>query len=55
MPYIRDEITYSCRYTDRMKEHPNILMKNLVRNIKIPRRLKRRLPTKHIYLIGATL
>jgi len=43
--YIRDEIRrHSQRYADRMKEHPNILTKNLMRSIKTPRRLKRRIP-----------
>jgi len=45
VPYVRDEIRrHSRRYADRMKEHPNILTKNLMRSIKTPRRLKRRLP-----------
>jgi len=45
MPYVKDEIRrHSRRYVDRMKEHPNILMKNFMRNIKTPYKLKRRLP-----------
>jgi len=43
MPYIRNKIRRHCqRYADRMKEHPNIFTKNLVRSIKTPRRLKRK-------------
>jgi hypothetical protein len=43
--YVRDEIRrLSQRYADRMEEHPNILTKNLMRSVKTPRRVKRRLP-----------
>jgi len=52
VPYVRDKIKkHSQRYVDRMKEHPNILMKNLMRSVKTPRRLKRRF----MHLIGAIL
>jgi hypothetical protein len=45
MPYVRDEIKrFNQRYADRMKEHPNILTKNLMRSIKIQDSLKKRLP-----------
>jgi len=45
MLYIRDEIRkHSWKYADRIKEHPNILMKNLMRSIKTLRRLKTKLP-----------
>jgi len=42
VPYVRDEIRRHSRiYADRMKEHPNILMKNFMRSVKIRRREKR--------------
>jgi len=45
VPHVRDEIRrHNRRYADRMKEHPNIRTKNLMRSVKTPRRLKRRLP-----------
>jgi len=61
VPYVRDEIRKHCqRYTDKMEEHPspfreNILTKNLMRSIKIPRRLKKRLPQDLWRLSGAIL
>jgi len=43
--YVRDEIkTLSQRYADRMEEHPNILVINLMKQVETTRRLKRRLP-----------
>jgi hypothetical protein len=33
---------HSQRYADRIKKHPN--MKNLMKSVKTPHRLKRRLP-----------
>jgi hypothetical protein len=45
VPYIRDEIKIlSQKYADKMEDHRNILTINLMRSIKIPRRLKRRFP-----------
>jgi len=45
MQYVRDDTRrYNGRYADRMKEHPNILTKNLMESVKIPCRLKGRLP-----------
>jgi len=43
--HVLDKIRrHSRRYADRMKEHPKIFTKNLMRSIKIPCRLKGRLP-----------
>jgi len=45
VPYVKDEIRrHSWRYADRMKEHLNILIKNVMKNVKTPYRLKKRLP-----------
>jgi len=41
MLYVRDEIR---RHADKMKEHLNILTKNLMRSLKTPRKLKKSLP-----------
>jgi len=45
VPYVKDEIK---RLGHRMEEHPNILATNLMRDAKISRRLKRKLPQDYI-------
>jgi len=58
VPYVRNEIRRrSQKYIDRMKDHLNILTKNLIRNVKTPRRLKKDLHTIYvpIYVTGAIL
>jgi hypothetical protein len=45
VPYIKDEIRkHSQRYAGRMEKRPNIFMKNLMRSVKTPHRLKKRFP-----------
>jgi hypothetical protein len=45
LPYVRDEIKkYSQRYADSIEKHPTYLMRNFMRSIKTPRRLKKGLP-----------
>jgi len=42
---VRDEIKkFSQRFIDRIEEHPNILMTNLINKVKTTYRLKRKLP-----------
>jgi len=43
--YVRSKMkSLSERYIDRMGEHPNILAIKLMKEVKITRRLKRKLP-----------
>jgi len=54
VPYVRDEIKrYSQKYADRMKEHPNILMKNEKRQDYI--QTKKKASTRSMHLTGAIL
>jgi len=46
VPYIKDEIKrFGQGYTNRIKEHPNILATNVMKEVKTTRRLKRKLPS----------
>jgi len=43
--YVKNEIRkHNQRCAGRMEKHSNIFMKNLMRNVKTPHKLKRRFP-----------
>ena len=45
VPYVKDEVrNFSRKYRDRLKDHPNVLAINLMREASTTRRLKRKLP-----------